>query len=289
MSFLLPPLEPHLNAALRDVRAAGVQARVAAAERLGREDAIEVDEAHQGLRTLLCDPVAQVRGAAVQSLALVARAEDHDVLTHMLADSSPVVRELSVIALAAIDHPKRDATLLAALDHAEPEVRFQALLACGELCPKQAQEKLVALSRDSDARIRQGAARALLTLGKDEGPAQARLIALLSDEQAGVRWAAALALASHGHPQALPELLQALEDRTRRLESVQALAEYGQTEAVTAVTALAQAALKPPLLLAACGRTLLAMGRRDEAIHALRRAHLDDLPMDNVEWRFGYE
>ena len=272
MNPFLPPLEPYLDAALRDVRAVGVQARVAAAERLGRPDAVEVEEAHQGLLTLMGDAAAQVRGAAVQSLALFARADDHEPLVDMLQDSSPIVRELSVMALAAIEHPKRDDALLAALDHAKAEVRFQAILACGELCPTRASDKLIELSREGDPRIRQSAARALTALSEDEGPAHARLVALLTDENTEVRWAAALALATHGHRQALAELLLALEQPRRRLEAVQALAAYKNPEAIEAVSALSKAALKPPLLLAAAGRTLLAQGRRDEAVFALRRA-----------------
>lgn len=272
MNPFLPPLEPYLDAALRDVRAVGVQARVAAAERLGRPDALEMEEAHQGLLTLMRDTAAQVRGAAVHSVALFARAEDHDALVGMLKDTSPIVRELSVMALAAIEHPKRDDALLAALDHPKAEVRFQAILACGELCPARASDKLIELSREGDPRIRQSAARALIALSEDEGPAHARLVALLADKHPEVRWAAALALATHGHRQAFPELLSALEDPRRRVEAVQALAAYTSPEAIHAVTGLAKAALKPPLFLAAAGRTLLAQGQREEAIAALRRA-----------------
>ena len=61
MSWLLPPLEPHFDAALRDVTAQGMEARVAAARRLARPDnERRLDEARAGLRRLLDDPAAAV-------------------------------------------------------------------------------------------------------------------------------------------------------------------------------------------------------------------------------------
>ena len=70
MSFLLPPLPPTFEAALRDVRAQGMEARRAAAERLGKAEADQRSAALAGLLALADDKDARVRAEALSSLKL---------------------------------------------------------------------------------------------------------------------------------------------------------------------------------------------------------------------------
>lgn len=272
MNPLMPPLPPNFDAAVRDVHAQSVEARIAAARRLGQPDPPQMDEARDGLRELLGDAIAPVRGAALQSLAAVATPDDHARVRAMLDDRDAIVRELAVITLSTIGHPERDEALLAALDHASPEVRFQALAACAQLCPEAGEPHFLQLSQDVDPKVRESAARALAALAKVPGTAQERLLALLGDDMPSVRWEAALSLAAHKHAGALPELLGALDAPDRRLEAVEALEGYPAEAAADRLAALGTAALKPPMLRAAVGRTLLSMGRREQAVEALRRA-----------------
>lgn len=271
MSWLLPPLEPHFEAAMRDVRAQGVAARVAAARRLARPEAGRELDARQGLRALLQDREPSVRAAALDSLGVIGNREDHDLVLPMIEDADPWNRELAVIALSHIDHPQRAATLREALRHPSPEVRFQALQSCTALMPEVAAERAHALSADPDPQVRIAAIRALATADTADGPGRARLLQLLDDRVEEVRWEAALALSPHGERGALQVLLPALEHRDRVLDTLDALSHYRTRAARSAVQAIAESVLKSPLLAAAAARSLLEMGERDHAVSALRR------------------
>ena len=72
MSWLLPPMLPNHQAALRDVRARSHQARLAAAQRLGMADGSQREDAAEGLRTLLDDRDPRVVAASLESLTQLA-------------------------------------------------------------------------------------------------------------------------------------------------------------------------------------------------------------------------
>ena len=271
MSWLLPPLEPHFVAALRDVHADGVAARVAAARRLERPEPQREAEARGGLRTLLTDHAAPVRAAAISSIATIGRAEDHPDVAALLEDADPLVRELAVIAIAQIEHPRREAVLRGALTHRSPEVRFQALQACAALFAEHIADDALALSRDEDPKLREAATRALSALPTSDGKAHARLLSLLDDPAPQVRWEAALGLAPQQEAAAVHELITSLEQNDRLLDTLDALAHYRLDNVRVAVQDVANSVLKSPLVVAAAARTLLKMGERAPAIASLRR------------------
>src|SRR5689334_2404161 len=102
MMWLLPPLPPTFDAALRDVRAQGWEARVAAAERLGRASPEERERALPGLLTLAEDRDARVRAETLASLRQLADPSVLPTVRARVDDSDPRVRELAVVALGAL-------------------------------------------------------------------------------------------------------------------------------------------------------------------------------------------
>lgn len=272
MSLLLPQLEPNFNAALRDVDAKSRDARIAAARRLGRQDLPDLDAARLALRQLLLDPFPPVRYAALESIASVGGPDEHEAVLPHLSDAAPASRELAIIALSAVEHPNRPAVLRKALHHERPEVRFQALGACAELCPDEAAEDILRLTRDSDIKVRAAAARALSVRAQDFAPVRERLIALLKDPAHTVRWEAALGLAPTAPLSALRPLLIALSDPDRRLETLESIHHYKDATSVAAVQELADSVLKSPIVIAVAGVALWKMGQQQNGICSLRRA-----------------
>lgn len=271
MNWLLPPLEPNFEAALRDVRAVGLPARVAAAQRLARPEAGRANEARLSLQQLARDPEPAVRAAALDSLATLAHPDDHAIALMMIDDCDARVRELAVIALTHIEHPSRSSTLQKALGHPAPEVRFQALQSCGALMPEIVFEQALALSSDPDPQLRIASIRALSAPELTAGPIRWRLLEMLADGDLEVRWEAALALAPQQELEALGVLLAGLERREHVLDTLDALGPYRAPAALQAVQSIADSVLKSPLLVAVACRTLLAMGERASAVEGLRR------------------
>lgn len=296
MSFLLPPLPPHFEAALRDVHAKGHGARIAAAQRLrDPEDGRDL-EARAGLVALLRDRHAQVRAAALESLEVLGDDTTWAAVRACLDDPYPMVRELAVLALAAVDHSERQPLLerLAGQTSADGgAVRFQALGALAHHHPDAALGGLLSATDDPDARVRQRTALLLggwlpdpseqeqqqpaHRLGEATEQVRLRLVALLEDQDPGVQTEAALSLAQVAEPRALAALRPALHDPAYRLDALEALGRYpaeAAEAAVDDVAALGTRALVPPVVNAFAGRSLLRMGRADLAVPCLREALL---------------
>jgi len=262
MSWLLPPLPPHFEAALRDVRAKAMEARMAAARRLSQPDAGQEQEAREALITLTRDRDARVRATAVEGLTEVGNAEDHGRLLECLDDDDPLVRELSVVALSTIEHAARDELLLGALESRHPEVRFQALSCCAEQCADVAAVHFTRLTRDDDARVRQNAARILGETGAaaSDEPTRQRLRGMLGDDDGGVRYRAALSLGEHATADAIHILVEAVDNPVRRLDALDALGAHDTPQVRAAAAAVAESFLKPLAIKAAAARTLCRLG-----------------------------
>merc|ERR1711916_237631 len=148
-------------------------------------------------------------------------------------------------------------------------VRFQALQACTQHSAETVTADALALSRDDDPKVREAAARALGAEPDPSGPAHARLRALLSDPVPEVAWESAIALSPLEVDAALPMLVAGLQQPARVLDSLDGLAHYSNAQARTIVEQLAQSWFKSPLVVAAAGRALLAMGDRQSGVAAL--------------------
>lgn len=276
MIWLLPPLTPHFDAALRDVHASAMEARMAAARRLSQPDAGKEDDAREALRTLTRDKDARVRATAVEGLTEIGTAADHRLLLECLDDKDGLVREVALVALSMIDHPDKDALLIGALDSPHPEVRFQALSCCAEQCPQTAAPHFLRLTRDDDASVRSNAARILSrsVTQPQSAPVLARLRELLEDPDGSVSYEAALALGADADDAAIAILVRAIDDPERRLDALDALGVHDTVLVRSAAATILESFLKPLVVKAAAARVLARIGdpRGAEGLHAVLTA-----------------
>ena len=129
MAWLLPPLPPNFEAALRDVHGKRIESRLAAAERLGRAEDGERPRALAGLFELLSDPQPSVRATALAGLGMLAEPEALPRVLAALRTELPEVRELAALAAAQIGGEEALTALRESLHSDAPEVRFQAVAA----------------------------------------------------------------------------------------------------------------------------------------------------------------
>lgn len=266
MTWLLPQLPPTFDAALRDVAAKRAEARIVAAERLGRPDPGREREALDALERLAGDAVPGVRAAAVHALDAFEGAAR--VFVAKLDDADARVRELATIGLAGGGDGAREA-LRGALSSPHPEVRFQAVLSLCELAPDDVDAAVAPLIEDGDPEVRANAARAL---GAGDGArGLAALRRALDDAAPRVRREAALALAQRGVRPPSEGLADALLDEDLVAEALDALGDPAHAGAADRVATLTGGLLRPLLLRAAAARALVRMGD-ERGVPALRRA-----------------
>jgi HEAT repeat protein len=276
VSFLLPPLPPTFEAALRDVKARAPALRVAAAERLAEPEPEARERAIDGLCALVDDPDPRVRASAVRAMAQLAEPALLPELCDRLEDPDPGVRELAVVALEALDGPAALSMLENALDSAHPEVRFQAVVACVQRQPARDPALVRALLDDPDPRVRSNAARAYA--GLEPAPTPDALIPALDDLYGEVRYEAALSLARLGSTAGVAVLLAALSDSGRVLDALDALGGLTRVDTLQPIRILTLSLLRPLVVKVAAARTLLRLGD-PHGVTALRevlRAWRDD-------------
>jgi HEAT repeat protein len=299
MSWLLPPLPPKWSAALRDVAAQRVDARIAAAKRLGQPvDAQQSAEALDALSRMSTDRDARVRAAAVEALgellesaavaspaeaatlpsALsqgakllppIAAAEEAPSLRNAIApvlwarlvDSDTSVRELAALGLAELGWEVAPEALADALRSEHPEVRFQALGAAARSGEPEATGKVLLLLEDPDPFVRTAAVRAAGMIEPDKRPdtMTAKLHAALRDSAYPVRSEAAIALAEAGERAAIEPLLEALSDPEHLLDALDVAPHVPDERIRERVAFMAQGVLASRLIVAAAGRALARM------------------------------
>lgn len=264
MAWLLPQLAPTFEAALRDVEAARAEARIAAAEQLGRPGAGREAEARAALERLARDAVPAVRRAAVRALGELGGSAR--TLAERVADPDARVREVAVIGLASAGTDAHDA-LRRALTSEHAEVRFQAALSYAEIAPDAA-TAILPLLDDGDPEVRANAARALGTCQSAESVAALRLT--LDDRSTRVRHEAALALARRGAAPPTDALSDALTDAELVLEALDALGTPEHRAAADRIASLTDALLRPLVVKALAARALVRMGDA-RGVAALRR------------------
>jgi HEAT repeat protein len=269
MSWLLPPLPPTFEAALRDVRARARELRVAAAERLAEppDSAQDRDLARQGLVALASDAAPSVRAAALRALGALADARALDCLIEHLRDPDALVRELATAAIAELAGPPARLALHAALRSPHPEVRFQAVAGLAEAAEPSDFEAVSQAMRDADAKVRANAARSLSSFGV---AARDSLREALADGNASVRAETAMSLARLGDASGASELRAALESPEFMLEALEAVAGLRLDELREPTAAIAQSVLKPLAWKVAAARTLIRL-EDPRGVQALRR------------------
>ncbi len=268
MSWLLPPLPPKFEAAIRDVHGERPESRVAAAERLGRANDSERARAIEGLRTLLSDKHARVRCAALAALGQLAEPSALDEVVACFEDPACEVREVAALTTSQIGGAAAVKALRQALCSSAPEVRFQAVAGLSEMQPDACERDLLPLLDDPDAEVRAQVAAALGCLG--HGHLSGHLARLLTDDAASVRIESALALASLGDARGERVLLHALVNKERLIEVADALAHLQCKRSSNALAKVALAFFTQPHVRAATGAALVRLGD-PRGIVALRR------------------
>lgn len=275
MPLWLPPLPPNFEAALRDVRARGYAARIAAADRLGAPDPDRKSEALTGLLVLCEDIDARVRAAAVRGLQELGDSAGLPALVARIGDGDALVRELAVVALGHLGGADACQALRTALRSRHAEVRFQAPLSYLEACAEPQLSALTPLMRDEDPKVRANTARCLAQFGAG---ARADLRRAEADANAGVRAEAALALARMGEAPDVAALAPALADPELVGEVLDAIGGF-QLQALHAeVVNLAESIFKPLTVKVAAARALLRLGdpRGAQTLRAVMRAFRSD-------------
>ncbi len=275
MPLWLPPLPPNFEAALRDVRARGHAARIAAAERLGTPDTGREAEALSGLLALCEDVDARVRAAAVRGLQELGDPAGLQALVVRLGDGDPLVRELAVVALGQVGGADACQALRAALRSRHAEVRFQAPLSYLEACAEPQLSALTPLMRDEDPKVRANTARCLAQFGTD---ARADLRRAIADDDAGVRAEAALALARLGETPDASALAPALADPELVVEVLDAIGGLQLRALHAEVVNIAESVFKPLAVKVAAARALLRLGdaRGADTLRSVLRAFRSD-------------
>jgi HEAT repeat protein len=266
MTFLLPPLPPTFEAALRDVRAHAMDARRAAAERLGKADDTQRAQALAGLFALAGDKDARVRAESLVSLRQLPEPSALPLLLERVEDPHPDVRELAVVALGALRGPEVERTLHTLTAHERAEVRFAALQSYVEISAEPDASALLARLTDPDSAVRAMAARCSRVLGVR---AQDALIGALEDADVETRAEAALALCALGDGSGQRGLYEALDLPDLQLEALDAIGTLRVHALRDAVAALASSLLGPRWLKAAAARALVLLGD-DLGVAALR-------------------
>lgn len=271
MSWLLPPLTPTFEAALRDVRGKRPESRMAAAERLGRADDAQRDAALEGLRELAKDGHAGVRATAMAALGMLGREAELELLERGLSDASPEVREFAAMAIAQVGGARGLAVMRHALRHAAPEVRFQAVSAVLELDAERAVADLLPLLSDADANVR---AHVLSALGSlEQAHLAGHFASALRDDAFAVRLEAALALAALGDARGEATLIEALEQRERFHEVAAALGRLGSERAREPLARVALSLWVRGDVRACAGAALARLGD-ERGVAALKRVLL---------------
>jgi HEAT repeat protein len=271
MTWLLSPLPPKWHAALRDVTARGVDARIAAATRLVEPaDDAQLEQALPALERLLGDRDGRVRAAAVQALGEIADARSAPALIAKLEDSEALVREWAAVALGELSWQVAGEALLAATRSKHPEVRYQAVQAAANGGGADAVSQIARAIDDTDPRVRARAVEAAgLLEAEDRSPfLTRRLENALSDSELEVSGRAAILLAPSHPERAAPALRSALAHPELTLDALDAAASLQAArprnalvaELVEQIASMAERVLGSRLVAAAAARALARMG-----------------------------
>jgi HEAT repeat protein len=177
--------------------------------------------------------------------AVLARGIDSvEGLAALLGDSSAssLERATGCWLLGRLEDPSAVGALRLAARDSESQVRAEAVRALGELGSEAEDVLIAALVEDTDEVVRQMAAQALGMLGGER--ALAVLVETLRRTEEGeeVRSACAEALGDTFEPEAVPPLLEALNDPSAlvRYDAALALGQLGDVRALDKLSSMAE-------------------------------------------------
>ena len=177
------------------------------------------------------------RVAVASVLGRVGRAEDEELIVHLLKDPDPQVRRSAVGALARLEPGAASEPLRLALADESAMVRLAAATALGEAMNTQVIDDLHRLIHDDDARVRSAAVRGIGQHADREHLAPERAVSLIENVLSGdamVALAAVDALGAIGGSHAAEAALKVLErDEPELVQSaVACIGRHGDSETV---------------------------------------------------------
>lgn len=161
-----------------------------------------------------------------------------EVALQGMAHTDSLVRRVSANVLGNLDEPRAQDALVAALDDDESEVRLAALQALAHAEAAGAILEVASKLNDPEPEVRAQAIETLRTLAKYPQGLRAYLEPMLQDSDVLVRVRAAVGLLNlgmHSGAQSLLRSMAVLGEQDDRIHAIQAMAEWGDREALTLI------------------------------------------------------
>jgi HEAT repeat protein len=205
---------------------------VLAAEGLAR---LADQSVYDQLLEKLDNPAAHVRQATLKALEALDHPEHNRHMLMLLENSNPVLRETAIVSLARLKQHQYSARILAALADPAENVRRAAVEALPLLEDPQAFYTLEEVIREEDTGARIAAVKALADCPADF--AIPLLHEALKDKEYWVQIYACRSLARHSKPESLPYLVELIRDPMPplRIAALEALSGLNNQEALQAV------------------------------------------------------
>lgn len=184
---LLDDLIALLRDPSQDVRAASAQALGAFALRCEAGELSDADSAriYSALSRLASDADESllVQRRALESLGPFGkRAAVYRLISIAYGHDDQTLRAGALFAMGRSLDPRWFSTVLSELDSSDPEMRYEAVRACGEFGDNRAVEGLAKLTSDTDPEVRMAAVDAL---GRIASPGSARVLRRLAERASG--------------------------------------------------------------------------------------------------------
>lgn len=254
---MIPPLSPTFDAALRDVGADGPRFRIAAAYRLANPPEGREQEAADGIRRLIGDPVGRVREAALEAAGELGADVLLPSVLPAFEDHHLGARQAAVLAAGRMAPHSSASAIAALLDDPRPEMRFSAIWTLAKVGQADA-ARIASRIRDDDPEVRLVAIECLAELTANEHVDT--IAERLEDPNAHVRFGAALGLAALGDARGAPLLRGALSDDDRTFDAAVALGDLQDEASLAALSRVARKRFGSPIRRAAAARALVLLG-----------------------------
>lgn len=240
----LPTLPGQTATALERLRSEQTQVRIEALAELAKGNAGKPEQ--EAVAAALCDPVGDVRGAAVTALLALRPdlAPAAESLRDIVADETETAWDTAVGLGGRLLRPNVDRHL-AGLDHADAAERAKAIQ---KICQAGSaaqghQERLLALANDPAVEVRLALVRHLHQIDWNE-EIRATLIAALKDQEPTVRAQAARSLGiGHDEAEVVAALRTVVQDpeptvRANAIEGIGRCRQHGGAAAVDVLASL---------------------------------------------------